>query len=199
MNTVAYCPRFLTPEMLESVSLLGISGEAGSGKSAITRELVRQFGFSPWSLANPFKFDGIMTESLPVEEVLGSRKSPRTRQWLQERGTEYGRRIAGEDVWVNYLECAIWYLLDHGVKNIVVPDVRFPNEMSAVESLGGKTYRVVGRGGAGERSAHVSERGLDGFTFDRVLDNSGTLEDTMVQVEGFLWTDFRSGPLWRKA
>lgn len=192
-TSFSYTIRYLTPEMLQGLTLLGISGEAGSGKSTLTKYLVREAGFSPESLANPFKKDGIMLEGLPIEEVFGSRKSYETRKWLQERGTEYGRKLAGADVWVNYLETAIYYLLDHGVSRVVVPDVRFPNEVAAIQEMGGRVYRVFGRGGAqGDRATHASERSLDGYNgYDRYVDNSpGREVQVFKDLDSYLREDF---------
>lgn len=188
----SYTPRFLTPEMLKGLKLVGISGEVGSGKSTLAKHLVRGYGFTPESLANPFKLDGIMLEGLPIHEVFGSVKSPETRNWLQKRGTEWGREVAGIDVWVHYLEAVIWYNIDHGVQHVVVPDVRFPNEVAAFKALGGVVYRLTGRGGAeGDLAKHKSERILDGFTgYTRYLDNSeGREYDVFYDLASFLFAD----------
>lgn len=196
----SYTPRFLAPEILAQVKIVGLSGEAGSGKSTMAKFLVREYGFSPISLANPFKLDGIMLEGLPIEEVFGSHKSDYTRKWLQERGTEYGRKVAGEDVWVNYLEANIYYLIDHGVDRVVIPDTRFPNEVDAVSVLGGVVYRIEGRGGAaGDRAKHASERALDGFDgYTRYLDNSPENKDEVFEdLSEYLGEDLGVYPVIR--
>lgn len=188
-----YEPRFLSRDQLEGVSLLGISGEAGSGKSTMAKFLYRTFGFVPEALANPFKKDGVMQANLPVGEVFGSHKSPETRAWLQKRGTEESRDIAGEDVWVHYLELDLLYNLDHGVDRYLVTDVRFPNEVRAIQSLGGMVYRLEGRGGAsGAAGGHRSERSLDGFEgFDAFLDNSpGREREVFRDLTDFVIADF---------
>jgi hypothetical protein len=200
MDTQTYSPRFLTEEKLDGLVLLGLSGEVGSGKTFLTRWLVETFGFTPESYANPFKMDGIMHAGLPIEEVFGSGKSDKTRRWLQERGTEYGRAIAGMDVWCHYLETMIWYNLDHGVQAIAVADCRFPNEIAAIQALGGKVYRITGRGGAeGVLAQHSSETVMQSIeTYDRYVDNSpGREREVLALLEHYLWHDFGLVPVTR--
>ncbi|MEU3050904.1 hypothetical protein ABZ705_31150 [Streptomyces sp. NPDC006984] len=93
------------------------------------------------------------------------------RQMLQRLGTEGGRAILGEDVWVDALfrDYEIWD------RPTVITDVRFPNEAQAIKRRGGLVVQVV-RPGVNpiQDSAHISERALDGWTFDAQLVNDGT-------------------------
>jgi hypothetical protein len=52
-------------------------------------------------------------------------------------GTEAGRNVFGEAVWVSALEKRI-----QSVENVVIADVRFPNEIEAITSIGGHVLRV---------------------------------------------------------
>lgn len=61
----------------------------------------------------------------------------------------------------------------------VVPDVRFRNEVDAIEAAGGLVVRVVrdGAGLSGEAASHASETELDGWDAPVTVENNGTLED----------------------
>lgn len=92
------------------------------------------------------------------------------RRLLQRIGTEAGRQILGENIWV-----------ETAFKNarsdkIVVTDVRFLNEADAIRSRGGLLIRIH-RPGVGPRNQHASEISLDDYPFDAHIDNDGTIEE----------------------
>lgn len=155
------------------VEVVGISGKVGSGKTFLSSQLINT-GFVPIALANHFKVDAVVKNGAPLEEVFGSNKSPEVRKLLQELGTEQGRNVHGDDIWIRIAEAWMFALYQNGVSHFVVPDVRFPNEVQWIQNLGGAVFRVVGRGGAfGDAANHISETALDDYnSFDAYIDNS---------------------------
>jgi len=91
------------------------------------------------------------------------------RALLQRMGTDMGRKILGENVWVD----ALVQKLDSD-KNYVISDVRFPNEYDAVKSKNGVVIRIH-RPGYEPTNAHPSETALDNYPFDYHLYNDKTL------------------------
>jgi deoxynucleotide monophosphate kinase-like protein len=178
--------------------IIGISGYARSGKDTIADILIRNHGFTRVAFAdklrevlyalNPIVLGwnegyGYGTGVWHVQSVIdeygwdGYKESPfgyEIRRLLQRIGTEAGREVLGDNVWVDALD---W----HAARNIVIPDARFRNEAVAVKSRGGAMWRVW-RPGIGPANGHVSETGLDDWDFDLVLDNDGTIEDLEQQV-----------------
>lgn len=61
------------------------------------------------------------------------------RELLQYFGTEYVRSIKN-DYWVSYIKDKI---LDSYNKRILIPDVRFPNEVNMIKSLDGNIIKVI--------------------------------------------------------
>lgn len=92
------------------------------------------------------------------------------RRLLQRMGTEVGRDILGENIWVD----STFHNLSYDSK-IVITDCRFVNEAKAVLNRGGKMWRVE-REGVGPVNDHPSEIGLDNWNFDVKLHNSGSLK-----------------------
>jgi hypothetical protein len=85
---------------------------------------------------------------------------------LQVVGTDYFRTL-WPDVWVNALANKLSACV---VDTVLIPDVRFPNEVKAIQEMGGKVIRFTRAPFADE---HESETALDGFEeFDAVIDNS---------------------------
>jgi hypothetical protein len=61
--------------------------------------------------------------------------------------------------------------------NVVIPDVRFQNEVDAVRMLGGKIIRINRESVRPKVISHPSEN-IDILTgVDIVVDNNGTIED----------------------
>jgi 5'-deoxynucleotidase YfbR-like HD superfamily hydrolase len=93
---------------------------------------------------------------------------PEVRQLLQRLGTECGRMMLGSNVWID----AAFAKMD-SVKRYVFSDVRFPNEAEAIKERGGQVWRIQ-RPGTEPANDHASERALDDYPFDVVLNNDGT-------------------------
>lgn len=77
------------------------------------------------------------------------------------------------------------------VRGVAVPDVRFRNEMNAIQEAGGRVIRIVrpGAGLDGIHGQHVSETeqgSISDSEFDAVISNDGTLDDLRVKVETIL-------------
>lgn len=118
--------------------------------------------------------------------------TPRT--LLQLLGTECGRQIIHPNIWVNStLERGRLYSVEEK-SNLIHPswcitDCRFPNEADAIKSKGGINIRVNrSKEGYSNNSGikHESETALDGYKFDYVIDNDGTIEDLVDKVKEIL-------------
>jgi hypothetical protein len=74
-----------------------------------------------------------------------------------------------QNTWIDYV-----LRTDHGVDVIVIPDVRFPNEVSAIRDAGGWLGKIV-RPGYGPRDT-VADRALVGWDgWDAVIGRSGEM------------------------
>lgn len=99
---------------------------------------------------------------------------PEIRQLLQHLGTECGRQIISDTVWI---DAAL-----NGVDgDTCVTDCRFPNEAQAIKSRGGLMVRVE-RPGVGPANSHPSETALDDWPWDCVVENDGTIEELHQKV-----------------
>jgi hypothetical protein len=120
------------------------------------------------------------------------------REFLQKIGTEAMREGLHTNVWVNALFAdytAKWIPTGNAIEedevslekqypNWIITDMRFPNEMDAVELRWGITIKVVRPGTA--VGTHLSETALDDAKFDYEIINDGTLEDLVHKVRDIL-------------
>jgi hypothetical protein len=118
------------------------------------------------------------------------------REFLQKLGTEAMREGLHTNVWVNALFAD--YKIDYdsyagevvrdSYPNWIITDMRFPNEMEAVELREGITIRVNRNNGtrAIDVNPHPSETALDDAKFDYEIINDGTLQDLVENVREIL-------------
>ena len=135
--------------------IIGMLGFAGSGKGTVGDILVRDYGFKADSFAAPLKdavsamfgwdrnlLEGATEESRnwrnQVDPWWEKRVPGMTPRYaLQLMGTEAGRNVFDPDIWLYSLERRMLSGNDY-----VITDVRFPNEMKFLRSIGGKIVRV---------------------------------------------------------
>jgi hypothetical protein len=154
------------------IEVWGLSGKAGSGKDFIYKTYLEPMGFRRWALADHFKIWLIAKELASYDDVFIT-KPPHVRHLLQQEGTERGRLVYGESIWVK--AAFAWIRLLHdtwGINKFVISDVRYPNEMYAIKERGGKVIRIVApireaNSNLSESArSHISETALDVVPLD---------------------------------
>lgn len=184
------------------MKVIGVNGYARTGKDTVAAILIERFGFQRMAFAdklrqavyelNPtvtwdYKYGlaygakSVSTIQAVVDQFGwdGVKKTgwgKASRELLQRMGTEVGRNILGENVWV----LAVLNNLESDGK-YVFTDCRFPNEAEAVTELCGQVWRID-RPGVGPANDHISEIGLDDWNFDVRINNAGSIEDLAEKV-----------------
>jgi hypothetical protein len=142
--------------------IIGLTGKKGCGKSTVGRIIAEEWGYGIKSFATPIKLMlsamGLSDDELynpeKKEEIIPEfGKSPR--ELMQLLGTEFGRTLVSQNIWVASLEKH----LEQG-QSYVIDDVRFPNEAAMIRANGGIVVRIV-RGLDDEVPEHISEAGID--------------------------------------
>lgn len=204
--------------------IIGIVGFLGSGKGTVGDILIQNYGFYRLSFADAVKdavsvifswprhlLEGDTQESREFREKPDAFWSKRfgyevtPRYMLQLMGTEAGRDVFHKDIWIHALERKL-AMFD----NVVVPDVRFPNEIDFIRKVGGKIVRVK-RGPEpdwydlahaannvnflhspechdemSKSGIHYSEWAWVGQEFDHVIDNDGSMEDLRNKINNIM-------------
>lgn len=165
-------------------TIIGLAGYAQSGKDTVAETLVRERGYVRVAFADALR-EGVYTlnpwvflEANNVRlqwlvDAVGwdeAKKDPEVRRLLQVFGTEVGRNLLGQNIWV---EAAMRKAAEH--EKVVFTDVRFPNEVQAISNAAGHLYRVV-RPGIDAVNRHVSETAIDDYLFP-IIKNNGTLDE----------------------
>jgi hypothetical protein len=178
--------------------IIGITGLAGSGKTEVAKYL-HQYGFRRTRFADPLK-KMLRALGLSARHVDGDLKEKpcallggATPRWaMQTLGTEWGRRLIWGDIWIKAWERSAKKILKKG-GSVVADDVRFPNEVETIRSLGGIIINIE-RPGHNVIAAPVRkwwqfwrakphESEAHRFAADFNLVNDGTMVDLFLKVD----------------
>jgi hypothetical protein len=208
--------------------IVGVCGFQGSGKDTVADYLVNVHGFRRISFAGTLKdavsaifgwdrelLEGRTKESRDWREKVDKWWANKlnmphlTPRWvLQYWGTEVARKAFHDNIWIHSVEYKLSTISD----NVVISDVRFPNEIKSIKDAGGmviRTHRgpdpewyhaaeIVNKGPTKNLSwasnksfldnykIHVSETSWIGTNFDAILDNDGTIDDLYSQINQLL-------------
>ncbi len=177
-----------------NLPLIGIAAPAQSGKSTVARYLRDQYGYAEVSFAAPIRqfvadLCGLTladVESGPLKEqvIPWIGKSPR--QMMQTLGTEWGRDLVSQSLWVDRAMQTVSGLRFGGT-GAVISDVRFENEAEVIRAHGGFILHLS-RPDALVVNTHISEAGV---SFDPTTDwrivNDSSLEVLRASVRDMLW------------
>jgi hypothetical protein len=170
--------------------IVGITGVAGSGKDTAAGYLERQHHYHVFRFADPLKRaiesmfglpSSIWDDRVAKEaDIPWLGKSPR--YLAQTLGTDWGRKLVSEDLWLLLLQRR---LETHKDWRIVVPDVRFDNEAKLIKDAGGVVLHIS-RDVADAVAPHVSEAGVDPMHVDWWIDNNDSVLYLHADVMGGL-------------
>lgn len=172
------------------IPLVGLHGPATCGKDTVGRILRDEFGLERVAFADSirdglkgiFRFNDLDFEGASKEAIIEwIGKSPR--QLMQTLGTEWGRGLVREDIWLLLAERKIDKLREERYIPVVITDVRFENEAELIRSKGGTIWHIY-RKDAVQVQSHTSESGVKfrADLGDIRVDNNGTLQDLRAEV-----------------
>lgn len=207
--------------------IVGFVGFIGSGKDTAADYLVNYHGFRRDSFASTLK--DAVSDVFGWDRVLLEGRTRESREWrdqiddwwadrlkiphltprwvLQYWGTEVIRSGFHDDMWVASLENKMRSTKD----DIVITDVRFPNEIKAIHNAGGKVIRIkrgpepdwfehaknynaglkkvgwaIGKGQLEKAGVHASEYSWVGGDIDHIVTNDGTIDELFSQLKNLV-------------
>ncbi len=186
--------------------IIGLTGEAGSGKDTVADYLVEHHDFRRVSLADPLRRGLQAMFGIPMHmlqdraikhiplNILGGKS---IREAMNTLGTEWGRVCLADDIWlttacmkINQLRAQV--SIGHvNARGIVISDVRFVDERDWLAEQGGVLWHVYRPDNpyALPRESHVSQEGLPPRQRDPIITNDGDIELLHRRVLGILEAD----------
>lgn len=202
--------------MKGDVLLIAFSGLKGSGKDTAAAVLIEEFGFTKVALADPVRdfayainpivkieldlwvdineqYEEIRLQKLVDEygwdEI--KRTIPEVRRLMQAVGTEGGRKLFGENFWIDRLAAKHndW---DSQESRYVITDCRFLNEAQWARDQNGFVYWVERSGLEGD--GHASETTEVRDVADMIIENNTTQAEFEDEVR--YWTKHTVRNYW---
>ncbi len=167
--------------------VVGLIGRRRSGKDTAAFALM-QAGYTGLKFAGALKamldtyleYVGVspdvrafLIEGAQKELPLAHLQGKSTRFAMQTLGTEWGRDLIGENLWV---DAAIARAKQF--EKVVFTDVRFPNEVAALQGIGATIIKIERPDNdcSGEVDAHVSEAAVDKLPYNFKIVNDSTVQ-----------------------
>lgn len=205
--------------------IIGILGYIGSGKGTVASYLANEYGFRQDSFAGSLKDACAALFDWPRHMLEGDTKESREWReqvdpwWAEQLGRPgFSPRLAlqlmGTDVIRNNFDEKMWFLTVQNKirkdpsRNVVISDVRFPNEVNFIKENGGKLLKVnrgsppvwletailANKGNSIAKdimqktypNVHFSEWAWAGVQPDIEISNDGTLEQLYEQINGII-------------
>lgn len=168
--------------------LIGLCGKKGSGKTYIAEHLRDNHDAKIIRFADTLK-DMMRVMGFSEGQINGDLKevacdmlnglSPRYA--MQTLGTEWGRNLLHENIWVDMLIGKA----SRAKGTVVVDDVRFPNEVDSIRESGGVLIWVerdsIYEGG----DSHSSETAIDASYCDLLMDNTRDISTVCKTIESW--------------
>jgi hypothetical protein len=158
------------------LEIVGIAGRRGAGKDTAAMAL-NMVGFETAKFAGGLKamlraflrycgVDEVTIERMiegDLKEVPSKYLQGQTPRFvMQTLGTDWGRNMIGERLWIDGFDYHI-----EPKNKVVVTDLRYPNEGAHIKDLGGTTMKVVDPNYvARDGDEHSSERLVDDLVVD---------------------------------
>jgi hypothetical protein len=186
------------------MTIIGVMGQKRAGKDEFARAVVLASG-SPQKARVLAFADAIREIMYAVDPILAfdngeavryativdelgyeaAKEYPEFRRFAQCLGTEGGRSVFGEDVWVDLVMSRIAALPEDTL--VLIPDVRFPNEFNAIKDAGGYVIRVDRPSLVeDEHDAHASEVEWKSLEPDTVIRNEGAVSELSLKAHVLL-------------
>lgn len=167
------------------MQVIALCGYAGSGKDTAAEALIQE-GWQRVSFADPIREMALAIDPLLI---CGARLSkqvakygwdtvkgwPEPRKLLQRIGTEAGRKILGQYVWIDLAFEKVKAAREAKCPGVVFTDLRFPNEYNVLFDHHATIIRIS-RPGIGPVNDHQSDQHLASFEVDHEIVNDGDKE-----------------------
>ena len=171
---------------MREAKVILISGKAGSGKDTVAEKLkeIKERDFGAKCVV--VHYADYLKLIAKLYFGWDGKKDEKGRELLQWLGTDVARK-ENPDIWLNVIHQFVYTFKNH-FDYVIIPDTRFPNEITGWEKFGFEYYSVVvirdfESSLTLEQQQHMSEVALDGFDFDCNFFNKEGLENLEIAVK----------------
>lgn len=173
--------------------IIGLMGRKRSGKDTVASALIEYRGFRRTAFAdrmkdsllavNPYLMDGDRLHNVVrLDGWEAAKNRPDVRRLLQEFGSALREQI-DPDIWIAPVEREVRESIEKG-GNLVISDVRYPNEATMILKHGGYLLNVE-RPGSALDDMHPSEAAIPVSLADATLVNDSSIDELIDKATRF--------------
>lgn len=176
--------------------LIGISGKKKAGKDTAALPLLRK-GFKRLAFADPLKrgveemfgWSAYETDTQEGKAKVDPMWNVTPREVMEKLGTDIFRdqltqifpelKLSERSFWIQRMKSSLQNI-KYRQSDVVIPDVRFPDEVDFIHKMGGKVIRIIPEYTGYEIDSNESdlEKALDDYhDFDIIISNDGSISD----------------------
>lgn len=175
--------------------IIGLTGTIGSGKDTVAEILRKKFLFERVAFADAIRkgisamFDISIDElndrnvkEQPCKELCG--QTPRYA--MQKLGTEWGRKLIADDIWIKTVEFKIQKYKEFKIPGVVITDIRFEDEAAWLRNLSKDLWHVRRKNNpfvSEINVKHESENGVKVLDHEIIINNDSTIDQLEQIVE----------------
>lgn len=171
--------------------LIALHALPGGGKDTIANRLIEDGGWGKFAFATPLKRGLSAMLDIPMEDIENPslKNEPdykfgrSIRYMMQTLGTEWGRGMVSDSLWVDLARANIEHQFAMGM-NVVNTDLRFPNECELIKEMGGTVIHIIRANNINASKAartgmtsHSSDSSIPVDIIDYVLYNDSSLDN----------------------
>jgi hypothetical protein len=152
--------------------IIGIAGKKQSGKDTVCNILKTMIGWEKcFRVAFADELKDEIAKAIRMDREYINKHKENFRLILQGWGTDFRRKLCGEDYWIKKWHDKVCYMLSEMPNcTIITPDVRFQNEADIIHQMGGIVIGINTDGFPPLIDTHDSEQLL--FPVDFEISNT---------------------------
>ncbi len=181
--------------------IIGIVGKKGVGKSTVANYICNNRNTKEFTFSHNMKSFLSTVYHIPIEnfidnnlkEVKIDKLGTTPRRLMQIFGMamrefqeKYIPELRINNPWLHNVKEKIIEDFDQKVDIVIISDIRFPDELDMIKSMGATVIEIIRNVIINDYSNHISETSLGSIDVDFIINNNGTKEELYSKIDNIL-------------
>jgi hypothetical protein len=163
------------------MKIVALNGAPGAGKSTVANYLIKTHGYTLHKIATPLK-NMLRCLGLTEDHIEGHLKEEPC-ELLGGKSPRWAMQTLGKD-WRDMIHPDLWLMAWLNTKpegNLIVDDLRFPNEVPFFRAQGAKIIRIHRPSHTLRDTGHEAEK--QDIPYNSIVTNNGSINELEILIE----------------